>query len=318
MPDAYTSGKLKLIEPSNGGYVNIWDGPLAANWITLDAAVSGTTTVALSNLNVVLVTPSYPSSTNPAGVTNSTQNLRLLLTGVLTSNVTVSIPSGITGMWLVDNQTTGSAYAVTVNTSAGGSTGVLPPRGYLSYIFSDGTNVRYADGGAISEAISAIQINPPGLIAPFGGTVSPSGWLFCDGAAVSRSTYAALFSAIGVTWGSGDGFNTFNLPDLRNMFLRGSGTSAVGVYEDEDFKSHTHTATITDPGHKHQTALLSGIPSLAYGAGTTINGIAGGSITTAPSSFTETKTTGVTVSNASTGGTETRPVNKRVLYIIKT
>ena len=308
MPDAYSSGKLALIEPANGAYVNTWDTPLAANWITLDAAVSGTTNVTLSNLNVVLVRPTYPTSPNPAGVTNCTQNLRLLLTGTLTANVAVSIPSGVPGMWLVDNQTTGSAFTVTVNTSAGGSTGVTPPRGYLSYIFSDGTNVRYADLGNVIANVP--QGVPAGVISPFGGTVAPSGYLLCDGTAVSRITYASLFSAIGTTWGNGDGLTTFNVPDLQNMFLRGSGTSAVGVYEADDFKSHTHTATVTDPGHVH--------------ALNTQNGFSGGAGQFAQSAIfqgifnTLSALTGISVTNSSTGGTETRPVNKRVLYIIKT
>ena len=124
MPDVYVSGKTGLIEPANGGYSNVWDVPLAANWITLDAAVSGTTTVSLSSSNVILVRPTYPTSPNPAGVTNCIQNLRLLLTGALSANVSVSIPSGVPGMWIVDNQTTGSAFTVTVNTTAGGSVGV--------------------------------------------------------------------------------------------------------------------------------------------------------------------------------------------------
>jgi hypothetical protein len=64
---------------------------------------------------------------------------------------------------------------------------------------------------------------PAGLIAPFAGTKDkvPNGWLLCDGSAVSRSDYANLYDAIGVCWGTGDGVTTFNLPDLRGMFLRG-------------------------------------------------------------------------------------------------
>lgn len=64
---------------------------------------------------------------------------------------------------------------------------------------------------------------PAGLIAPFAGTKDkiPNGWLLCDGSAVSRSDYANLYDAIGVCWGTGDGASTFNLPDLRGMFLRG-------------------------------------------------------------------------------------------------
>ena len=63
----------------------------------------------------------------------------------------------------------------------------------------------------------------PGMGMPHFGllTVVPAGWLLCDGTAVSRTTYAALFAAIGTLWGAGDGVTTFNLPDARGQFLRG-------------------------------------------------------------------------------------------------
>lgn len=72
---------------------------------------------------------------------------------------------------------------------------------------------------------------PAGCIMPFAGPVSniPAGWMLCDGSEVSRSTYANLYNTIGVAWGTGNGSTTFNLPDLRGMFLRGlAGTDTVG------------------------------------------------------------------------------------------
>lgn len=69
---------------------------------------------------------------------------------------------------------------------------------------------------------------PAGIIIPFAGPAEniPAGWMLCDGSAISRSEYANLYNAIGVCWGTGDGTTTFNLPDLRGMFLRGvSGDS---------------------------------------------------------------------------------------------
>jgi microcystin-dependent protein len=73
------------------------------------------------------------------------------------------------------------------------------------------------------------------MISPFAGPVEniPYGWMLCDGSEISRSEYANLFDAIGVCWGIGDGSTSFNLPDLRGMFLRGvSGDS--GNDEDAD------------------------------------------------------------------------------------
>lgn len=66
-----------------------------------------------------------------------------------------------------------------------------------------------------------VRLFPAGTIAAFGMQSMPDGWLLCDGAAHSRSTYKDLLDAIGLVWGIGDGVNTFNVPDLRGMFLRG-------------------------------------------------------------------------------------------------
>ena len=72
---------------------------------------------------------------------------------------------------------------------------------------------------------------PTGTILPFAGKTVPSGFLSCNKANVSRTTYAKLFSVIGTTYGSGDGSTTFTLPDYRNRFVMGANTaSEVGTY----------------------------------------------------------------------------------------
>jgi microcystin-dependent protein len=65
---------------------------------------------------------------------------------------------------------------------------------------------------------------PSGSIHAYGGTSAPTGYLNCDGSAVSRATYAPLFTAISTTWGAGDGSTTFNVPDLRGRVAIGAGT----------------------------------------------------------------------------------------------
>lgn len=65
---------------------------------------------------------------------------------------------------------------------------------------------------------------PTGMISAF-HTV-PEGWLQCNGAAVSRTTYAALFAVIGTKYGSGDGSTTFNLPNLHHKFIEGTNTTS--------------------------------------------------------------------------------------------
>jgi len=75
-------------------------------------------------------------------------------------------------------------------------------------------------GGKPAEAYMLTE-NLVGTIKAYGGTTPPAGYLECNGQAVSRTTYAALLSVIGTTWGPGDGSTTFNVPDLRGEFLRG-------------------------------------------------------------------------------------------------
>lgn len=166
--------------------------------------------------------------------------------------------------------------------------------------------------------VDGLTGSPAGIIAPFAGTSAPSGWLACQGQAISRSTYATLFTAIGTTWGSGDGSTTFNLPDLRGMFLRGTGTNAtgsssgavgpsVGTYAADTYLNHSHTAT--DSGHSHST-FGAGFPGLSPG-GTTYSTISG-------TTSTGTGNANITVATSTTGGTETKPKNYGILYIIKT
>lgn len=104
-----------------------------------------------------------------------------------------------------------------------------------------------------------LTMAPAGLVASFARSAAPTGWLKANGAAVSRTAYADLFAAIGTTYGGGDGFNTFNLPDLRGEFIRGwddgrgvDGGRALGSSQAGAVQSHTHTATAADGGsHTH-------------------------------------------------------------------
>jgi hypothetical protein len=72
----------------------------------------------------------------------------------------------------------------------------------------------------LAASVQSVTI-PPGVVVPYTGSTAPVGWLLCDGSAVSRTAYSALFNVIGINHGSGDGTSTFNLPDYRGRFLRG-------------------------------------------------------------------------------------------------
>lgn len=73
----------------------------------------------------------------------------------------------------------------------------------------------------ISSGTGAVGFMPVGVVVPFAGSSSPAGWQLCYGQAISRTTYAGLFSTIGTTYGSGDGSTTFNVPDLRGRVVAG-------------------------------------------------------------------------------------------------
>ena len=80
-----------------------------------------------------------------------------------------------------------------------------------------------------------------GMVAPFAMDSVPTGWLHCDGSAVSRDTYSLLYSKVADLYGAGDGSTTFNLPNLQDEFIRGSSdTLPVGNKQDDEFKEHRH------------------------------------------------------------------------------
>ena len=74
------------------------------------------------------------------------------------------------------------------------------------------------------------MVSPVGTVQAFAGSTIPSGWLLCNGQAVSRTTYAKLYSVIGTTYGNGDGLTTFNVPNLQGRFPQGSGTLGSETY----------------------------------------------------------------------------------------
>ena len=104
---------------------------------------------------------------------------------------------------------------------------------------------------------------PSGSIMPYAGASAPSGWLLSYGQAISRSTYSALFSVVGTTYGVGDGSTTFNIPDLRGRTIAGQddmgGASANRLTTPINGDtlgaaggSETHTLTVAEiPPHTH-------------------------------------------------------------------
>lgn len=81
-----------------------------------------------------------------------------------------------------------------------------------------------------------------GFVLPYYGETAPPGTLACDGSEISREAYKELFAVLGTKAGAGDGSTTFNLPDLRGMFVRGTGgnAAALGVQQGDALQSHRH------------------------------------------------------------------------------
>lgn len=211
---------------------------------------------------------------------------------------------------------------------------------------------RIKDGGVTPAKLSGtVAVVPTGAILPFGGTSAPTGFLLCNGSAVSRTTFSVLFSTVSTAFGNGDGSTTFNLPDLRGRFLRGvdsganndpdagsrTGTSggnagdAVGSLQGHSFQTHTHTQAshnhfVTDPGHMHRTTAgqSNQAPDPAGAFSSPGGGTFFGTAETAGTGISLAATTAVNNNAVATGGTaqatanETRPVNITVNYIIKT
>ena len=93
----------------------------------------------------------------------------------------------------------------------------------------------------VSTQNDLTSLLPTGSIIPFAGSNIPAGYLLCNGVAVSRTSYAALFGVISTLYGTGDGTTTFNLPDLRDRFLEGAGTNALATYLEAGLPNITGT-----------------------------------------------------------------------------
>jgi microcystin-dependent protein len=181
--------------------------------------------------------------------------------------------------------------------------------GSVPNTFVPGTPAKAAEVNANFTYVNQ-RVVPAGAIMAFGGTTAPAGWLLCDGSEVSRTDYAELFAAISIYHGGGNGTTTFNLPDYRGRFLRGvdgsagrdpdkgtrsamnsggSTTNNVGSVQGDEFKSHAHDGIYT--------------------------GAAGGASLFIPRTNGGASVDGQAVRPS--GGSETRPANAYVNWIIK-
>lgn len=186
---------------------------------------------------------------------------------------------------LTVTQATSMLNVVVGDSGSGGTKGLVPAP----------TTGQAALGLVLGAGGTFVVAMPAGAIVAFGMSTVPTGWLYCNGQAVSRTTYARLFALIATTYGVGDGTTTFNLPDLRGYFPRGwddgrgvDTARALGSNQADELKAHTHT--VPAQSNANSGAFVED----ADGSG-------------APQA----------VNTGSTGGTETRPVNIALAYFIK-
>ena len=173
------------------------------------------------------------------------------------------------------------------------------------------TTAKIANGAVTSAKLgNDIILVPSGAVMPFAMNSAPTGWLVADGSEINRSTYSSLFAAIGTTYGTGNGSTTFNLPDLRGIFVRGAGSQTISGI--------TYSGTLGTKqgdalqGHRHN--MQTNIRSIDI---TSSNFSLGGT----PAAALSTSGVGDPVTDSTNGtprtASETRPANIALLYCIK-
>ena len=167
----------------------------------------------------------------------------------------------------------------------------------------------------LREEVNTLKNNsdstPVGTIISYSTSTVPSGYLKCEGQAVSRTEYAALFEKIGTTYGSGDGSTTFNVPNLRGEFLRGSGTNShsnqgsganVGVHQD--------ATEIVTPWNYNGNNVIIDVPPVSGYRGSNLDNIRG--ISTSRIAYGASSS-----QNSAAYAITLRPTNTSVLFCIK-
>ena len=192
--------------------------------------------------------------------------------------------------------------------------------GFTGRIVVDYMHREYGSGNLSFTALP--QAVPTGSIHAMAGNNVPSGYLKCNGQAVSQTQYAALYAIIGSTYGQTA--TTFNLPDLRGEFIRGWADNrsdldagrGFGTNQGDQNKQHSHSATsnVSDPGHHHAY-----IDQQAHNEGYR-PWKAGDNDCGQRNKNTNNAFTGISVTTTvhSSGGSEARPYNIAMLYVIKT
>ncbi|CAH0178592.1 hypothetical protein SRABI106_01048 [Rahnella aquatilis] len=200
----YPKGAMIPSSTFTGQWLNLNDSNIIAPESSIGASTGW---VPINNYGTTLISGLSNSSVALSSLQAAKD--RILLTGTLTANLNIIFPAWIKS-WVIENNCSGN---FTINCQTASGTGVVVYSGMVSRIYCDGTN--------ITDETLNVNNDMVGAVMGFAMNSAPSGWLKCSGQAVSRTTYARLFSRIGTIYGSGDGTTTFKLPDMRAEFIRG-------------------------------------------------------------------------------------------------
>lgn len=167
--------------------------------------------------------------------------------------------------------------------------------------------IRALVDNATDSLMRPIMSMPVGTMIMHAANVIPDKWLICDGAAISRETYADLFAVIGTDYGAGNGTTTFNIPDWRDLSPMGQGGGLVGLPGAVNGASEhiltvgempTHNHGISDPGHSHRIPKASATVNAAVNTSTP-NARTDNPAT--PTMATDSATTGIGTTNTGDG-----------------
>lgn len=266
----------------------------------------------------------YPAPEDPADVPADIAALAEAVDAKLDSIGPDQITGATSGQLLVANSS-GVVTAVTisgdVSVSNTGAANISSGAVGTDELAANAVTTGKINDGAVTQAKLAANLAnvliPVGSIFPFAGNAAPTGYLLCDGTAVSRTEYADLFSICGTSYGAGNGTSTFNLPDLKGRVLVGldgaqtefdargeTGGAKTHTLQSSEMPAHTHSVSgSASPAGSHSHGYVdfgSGGPvGAASGSGFSAATPTGANRTTSPDG---THTHSISVSAASTGG----------------
>jgi microcystin-dependent protein len=161
----------------------------------------------------------------------------------------------INEVWVAEGTNCKFVLKTSTNVLIGTYDSLFPIASLPVSIYNGGTGATTAEGARINLGLGTFLV-PTGSLVMWPSSVIPTDWKLCNGDAISRTTFATLYSLIGTTFGVGDGTTTFNLPNYKNRMPYGADTVAVGATggsANAIVVSHTHTGTTDLPnqGHTH-------------------------------------------------------------------